>query len=350
MNRAVFIVFFVFLFFVCITECVWADNVRPAYLGIENSKSGRFEITWKNPFVNGAQLPIQPVFPEKFKKISPLTTIKTSDAVIHKWVFSSDDQSLEGVEIKIKGLESTTSDVLFRIKFTDGKIFRTVLRPNEPFVTIPLSEDKPLGAEKPIYKILRKVDSGRFLLLLFSVGVLGALPSSRKKGVIFCSAALIAGSLSGYFLGQAPIKESLAFTTIPSEEKCSHILQGLLLNVYRSSSYIDEEAAYDQMARSVAGDLLTTVYLQNRDAMKSDEEGQAKSYVERLDIREIDSISAIDGGGFSLIASWDVYGSVNHWEHIHYRCNSYKARLALKPDGTYWKITDFSLLDEKRVM
>jgi len=350
MNRAVFIVFFVFLFFVCITECVWADNVRPAYLGIEKNKSGRFEITWKNPFVNGAPLPIQPIFPESFKKISPLTTIKTTDAVIHKWVFSSDDQSLEGMEIKIKGLESTTSDVLFRVKFMDGRIFRTVLRPNEPFVTIPLSEDKPLETEKLFYKILRKVDSGRLYLLLFSVGVLGALPLARKKGVIICTAALIAGSLSGYFLGQAPIKDSFASTFAPSEAKCSHILQGLLLNVYRSFSNIDDEAVYDQMAKSVAGDLLTTVYLQNRAAMKIDKEGQAKSYVDRLDIREIDSISAVDGGGFSVIASWDVYGSVNHWEHIHYRCNSYKARLTLKPDKKYWKITDFSLLDEKRVM
>ena len=39
----------------------WADNVRPAYLGIENHKEGRFKITWKNPLKNGAPLPIAPL-------------------------------------------------------------------------------------------------------------------------------------------------------------------------------------------------------------------------------------------------------------------------------------------------
>ena len=44
---------------------VWADNVRPAYLGIENHKEDRFQITWKNPLKNGEPLPIAPVLPQK---------------------------------------------------------------------------------------------------------------------------------------------------------------------------------------------------------------------------------------------------------------------------------------------
>ena len=81
-----------------------------------------------------------------------------------------------------------------------------------------------------------------------------------------------------------------------------------------------------------------------------EEEERAQAFVDRLDIREIGSISATKGGGFSVTASWDVYGSVNHWEHIHYRCNTYKARLTLMPEEKYWKITGFVLLDEKRIM
>jgi hypothetical protein len=120
--------------------------------------------------------------------------------------------------------------------------------------------------------------------------------------------------------------------------------------MYRSFSYSDEEAAYDRMSRSVAGELLTTVYLQNRNVMRIDEEDQAKVYVDRLDIRETESLAAAPGDGFSAVVTWDVYGSVNHWEHIHYRCNSYTARITLMPKGKYWIITQFGLIDEKRII
>ncbi len=328
----------------------WADNVRPAYLGIENHKEGRFRITWKNPLKNGMPLPIAPVLPEGFKKISPRTVTKPADAVIHKWVVSAEGQPLEGQAIAIKGLEATASDVLLRIKFQDGKIFRSVLRPNEPNVTVQLSQKKQGGQTQLIYKIFRHIDSWRLFVLFLFVGVVSIFPAVRKRGVVFCSIALILGSVSGYMIGNAPIEKVFAYNTIPSEEKTSQILQGLLLNMYRSFSYSNEEVVYNQMSRSVSGDLLTAVYLQNRNVMRIDEEDQAKVYVDRLDIREIESLSAVEGEGFSVLVRWDVYGSINHWEHIHYRCNSYKAKLTLMPKGKYWVITNFGLIDEERII
>jgi hypothetical protein len=275
---------------------------------------------------------------------------KTADAVIHKWVVSAEGQGLEGQTIAIEGLKATSSDVLLRIKFQSGKIFRSVLRPNEPKVTVQLSQQKQAGHTALIYKILHRIDGWRFFILLFFVGVLALLPAVQKRGVVLCSVALVMGSVSGYMVGNVPIKQAFAFSTIPSEEKTSQILQGLLLNMYRSFSYSDEEAAYDRMSRSVAGELLTTVYLQNRNVMRIDEEDQAKVYVDRLDIREIESLAAAPGDGFSAVVTWDVYGSVNHWEHIHYRCNSYTARITLMPKGKYWIITQFGLIDEKRII
>ena len=338
------------LFLLCICGNAWADNVRPAYLGIENHKEGRFKITWKNPLKNGMPLPIAPILPEGFKKISPRTVTKTADAVIHKWVVSSEGEGLEGQAIVIKGLEATASDVLLRIKFQDGKIFRSVLRPTEPNVTVQSSQKKQSAREPLVYKIFHRIDAWRLIVLLLLVGVAGIFPAVRKRGVVFCSIALILGSVSGYMIGNAPIKQVFAFNTIPSEEKTSQILQGLLLNIYRSFGYNDEEAVYNQMSRSVSGDLLTAVYLQNRNVMRIDEEDQAKVYVDRLDIRQIESLSAVEGDGFSVLVRWDVYGSVNHWEHIHYRCNSYKAKLTLMPKGKYWVITNFGLIDEERII
>lgn len=347
-KRAVFVL--VSLLLVCLSGVVWADNVRPAYLGIENHKEGRFKITWKNPLKNGATLPIAPLLPEGFKKISPRTVTKTADAVIHKWMVSTEGQALEGRAIAIEGLEATASDVILRIKFQDGKIFRSILRPNEPNVTVQSSRKKEAVQAPLINEIFKFIDSWRFIILLLFVVAAGLFPSVRKRGVVFCSVALILGSVSGYVIGNAPIKQTFAFNTIPSEEKTSQILQGLLLNMYRSFGYSDEEAVYNQMSKSVSGDLLTAVYLQNRNVMRIEEEDQAKVYVDRLDIREIESLSAVDGQGFSALVRWDVYGSVNHWEHIHYRCNSYKAKITLMPKGKYWIITHFGLIDEERII
>lgn len=341
---------YLFVLVLGLSGTAWADNVRPAYLGIENHKEGRFKITWKNPLKNGEQLPIAPVLPEGFKKISPRTVTKTADAVIHKWTVSSEGKTLDGQTIVIDGLSATASDVLLRIKFQDGKIFRSVLRPNEPKVMVQSSQKKQSEGTSFVYKVFDLIDGWRIFLLLLFVGIAGFFPAVRKRGVVFCSIALILGSVSGYMVGNLPVKEVFAFNNIPTEEKTSQILQGLLLNVYRSFGYSDEEAVYNQMSKSVSGNLLTAVYLQNRNVMRIDEEDQAKVYVDRLDIREISSVSEVEGNGFSALVRWDVYGSVNHWEHIHYRCNSYKAKITLKPKGKYWIITNFGLLDEERII
>lgn len=340
----------VFLFLACMSGVVGADNVRPAYLGIENHKEGRFRITWKNPLKNGKQLPIAPVLPEGFKKISPRTVTKTADAVIHKWMVSSEGQALDGQTISIQGLEATVSDVLLRVKFLDGKIFRSVLRPNEPSVMVQSTQKKQADQTSLSYKIIQHINSWRLFILLGFVVMLGFFPAVRKRGAIFCSIALILGSVCGYLAGNAPIEKAFAFNTIPSEEKSSQILHGLLLNMYRSFGFSNEDDVYDQMSKSVSGDLLTTVYLQNRNAMRIDEEDQARVSLDRLDIREIESLSAVKGNGFSALVRWDVYGSVNHWEHIHYRCNAYKAKITLMPKGKYWIITHFGLIDEERII
>jgi hypothetical protein len=277
----------------CLVGYAQADNVRPAYLGIENHKEGRFKITWKNPLKNGEPLPIAPVLPEGFKKISPRTVTKTADAVIHKWMVSSEGQALDGQTIVIDGLAATASDVLLRIKFLDGKIFRSVLRPNETQATIQSSQKKQAVQTSLIYKIFNQIDTWRLFVLLFFVGVMGAFPKVRQRGFVFCSIALVLGSLSGYLVGNLPVKEAFAFNALPSEERTSQILQGLLLNMYRSFGYAEEDAVYNQMAKSVSGDLLTDVYLQNRNVMRIDEEDQAKVYVDRLDIRKINSLSAV---------------------------------------------------------
>ena len=55
-------------------------------------------------------------------------------------------------------------------------------------------------------------------------------------------------------------------------------------------------------------------------------------------------------GGFRVLTTWTVSGSVNHFGHVHYRQNRYNAELnLLAVDGT-WKIRRIELLDERRLL
>jgi hypothetical protein len=198
--------------------------------------------------------------------------------------------------------------------------------------------------------VIRTADSFRLGLLIVAAFGMALLPAARKRGVVLCAAALAAGAVTGFAIPRVSVPKSIASQGMISEEEGSRVLHGLLLNTYRSFSHEAEEAAYDQLARSVQGDLLADVYLQNRDSMTMDEAEGARTVIDRLDVKGIESMERIDGGKIAVVATWDVFGSVRHWGHEHYRCNTYRAQLFLVPDGDYWKLAGVQILDEERVI
>jgi hypothetical protein len=137
---------------------------------------------------------------------------------------------------------------------------------------------------------------------------------------------------------------------MPSDEEAKRILQGLMLNTYRAFMLDDDEETYDVLARSVDGEFLSEVYLQNREALRIDPSDAALSLIDRLDVKSIESKTRLENGAIAIVANWDVYGSVLHWGHIHFRCNTYKAVLTIVPAEDYWKLTRVQLLDEQRVI
>ena len=154
----------------------------------------------------------------------------------------------------------------------------------------------------------------------------------------------------GHTVGAIAGSDRLFNNGIPSADENTRILHGLLLNTYRSCQYKDEELAYDRLSRSVTGDLLTSVYLQNRDMLNIGETEGAQSMIERVDVRSVKPLNSLEGGAYSVSANWDVYGSVSHWEHTHYRCNSYRAVVTIIPTEDYWKITNIEITDEQRIL
>ena len=77
---------------------------------------------------------------------------------------------------------------------------------------------------------------------------------------------------------------------------------------------------------------------------------EAMASIHQLDIKSIDSMAPERDGSISIAANWDVYGSVHHQKHVHYRCNTYTAEVIIKPTENYWKLVNIQLLDEQRVL
>jgi hypothetical protein len=291
-----------------------------------------------------------PSFPESFKVSSPRKRVKTPNAVIEKWTMVCGKGKLAGAIIGIEGLEETTTDALVRIQLADGSLHRTVLRPTERSTTVPGVKPTVSQRECGVQSALRLADRWRYVLLFLAAWLLSLTAGARRRGILLCSVALVAGSLCGHALGRVPVHESLFGTEIPSDMEAKRILRGLMLNTYRAFMLDKDEEIYDVLARSVAGDFLSEVYLQNREALRIDATEGAVSIVDRLDVKSIESMRRLEDGAIAMVTDWDVYGSVRHSGHIHFRCNTYKAELTIVPTDNYWKLTRVQLLDEERVI
>ena len=128
------------------------------------------------------------------------------------------------------------------------------------------------------------------------------------------------------------------------------IVDSLLKNIYRSFDFREESDIYDRLATSVSGDLLETIYLQNRKSLVVTQAGGAQAKVKEVEIQDV-SVTSMPGNPVGLVfhARWTAMGTVGHWGHIHSRKNQYEANLTVEPVDGVWKITGLELLEEKRI-
>jgi len=341
-----------------IVGCLWcwlagesavADNIRPASLEMEESGSAAIRVVWKVPLYQSIPDRFMPTFPQDCRMTSPKKRLTTGNAIIEMWNMAC-EQGLAGARISIEGLEQTVTEALVRARLADGSVHRQVLRPTQPEATIPDPASERKGKTTVLDLTLKLGDRWRYFLLLPAAWLISMRPRARRRGILLCAVALAAGALCGHALGRSPLQEKIFRQDVLSGAEARRVLQGLMLNTYRAFMLDTDEEIYDYLARSVSGQFLNEVYLQNREAMKMDETAGSSTLVDRLDIKKIESMERLEDGAIAMVASWDVYGSVSHSGHVHYRCNAYTAELTMVPTEDYWKLTSFQLLDEERVI
>ena len=120
----------------------------------------------------------------------------------------------------------------------------------------------------------------------------------------------------------------------------------LLQNIYRAYDYREQSDVYDALAYSVTGDLLQELFLKIQSGLRMQEQGGAVANVKEVRIRSIKP----ENKSNTLLCTWNVTGTVEHWGHIHTRENQYSARITLdvSPKGK-GRISSFEVTDEKRV-
>jgi len=80
-----------------------------------------------------------------------------------------------------------------------------VLRPNETATTIPNPHIATDEQKNSHTSLLQFIDHWRYGLLLLIAFVLSLLPMARRRGIILCTVALIAGAFCGHALGRLPV-------------------------------------------------------------------------------------------------------------------------------------------------
>ena len=133
-------------------------------------------------------------------------------------------------------------------------------------------------------------------------------------------------------------------------ERHSSIVASLLKNIYRSFDFKDESDIYDKLSTSIDGDLLRDMYLDIRKNLEYENVGGAKAKIQDVNLENISTSQLGDGSGYEYNTDWTVTGKVEHWGHIHNRTNRYNALITVKNIEGTWKITDFQLNEEERVI
>ena len=136
-----------------------------------------------------------------------------------------------------------------------------------------------------------------------------------------------------------------------NQAQLKEVLVALLRNVYAAFELSNDEAVYDQLAKSLDGHLLEDVYLQQRRALLQRANGLGgEGRVEGIDVTDVYSVSERNSREPEIRARWIAHGEVSHWGHSHPRYNAYEAVLKLHEDATQaWKIAGLQFIDEQNM-
>lgn len=113
-----------------------AHESRPAYLEIEETAPGQFELRWRTPVLAGMRLPVALQLPDGVRETREPLVHRLSDSIIERRWIDAGDAGLSGQRIGFPGLELTITDAIARVSLLDGRTSMSIARPSQPWVEL----------------------------------------------------------------------------------------------------------------------------------------------------------------------------------------------------------------------
>ena len=126
---------------------VFADDMRPVSLAINEKSPKHYEAVLKVPVKNGSRLDLNVFIDGKLSNDKTLGVLR-SGAYIETWEFSLEPSSA-GIDISIPSVVETSADVLLRITNANNDVQTAVINADRPMYTY--EENKPVGSVATTY-------------------------------------------------------------------------------------------------------------------------------------------------------------------------------------------------------
>ncbi|EPA93892.1 HupE/UreJ family protein [Pseudomonas sp. G5(2012)] len=113
-----------------------AHESRPAYLELNETAVGRYDVLWRTPVLSGMRLPIALRFAEGMRTVVEPMESELNDSLIERRVIDAGPAEVAGQRIEFIGLQASITDVLVRVSRLDGSLTTTLVHPTQPWIEI----------------------------------------------------------------------------------------------------------------------------------------------------------------------------------------------------------------------
>lgn len=221
----------VFLFSaVSFSRVAYGHALQPGFLELRLVDTDLYSVLWKKPANRGKPMAISPVLPDNCSQRTPPQTVYDGMAYLARWTVLCAG-GLEGGEIRIDGLDQTSTDVLVRFDFNDGTAESHRLASGNSAFTIPVTPSRfqivhtylVLGFKH----ILEGIDHLMFVLaLLILVKGLRRLVLTVTAFTLAHSLTLVSATLGLVRVPGPPVEAAIALSIMFVASEIMHSRSG----------------------------------------------------------------------------------------------------------------------------
>lgn len=113
-----------------------AHESRPAYLEINETAAGHYDVLWRTPVLSGMRLPIALRFADGVRTVVGPVESELNDSLIERRMIDVGPTGRVGQRIEFIGLQASITDVLVRVSRLDGSLTTTLVHPAQPWIDI----------------------------------------------------------------------------------------------------------------------------------------------------------------------------------------------------------------------